>query len=127
MLAQSSPQSKLQLLLSKITTVDIEEFFETWIPKVYGIYPDEYKYRKACIAELLELTCGIASEKTIQKRWNWWSKGTDAYYVPNYIKPILKLAHQKYVALDGYEILPRKNVDEVYGNFTRENLPQNLD
>jgi hypothetical protein len=125
MLTQLKSRTKLEMLLSSPIAVEIEEFCRTWIPEIYGIQTDEYKYRKACIAELLELTDGIVSEKTIQKRWNWWSeKSSPAYHVPNYVKPILRLAHQKYVALKGYEILPRKDVDEIYQKYSRTDLPQ---
>jgi hypothetical protein len=91
------PTITVQSFLKFQTKVNIEEFCAIWIPKLYGIQPNEYGYRKACMNELVRLTEGSASYNTIDKNWQW-TNGEEKY--PSYMKPLLNLAHQRYSVLD---------------------------
>lgn len=88
---------QLHTLFKSQPQVKIQDFCETWIPKLYDVQPDEYGYKKACINELVRLLKGTVRFETISRNWKWGS-GDDKY--TGYIEPLLDLAHQRYSVLD---------------------------
>ncbi len=60
------------------------EYCCRWVPKFYGISPDERGYRKACIKELAKVT--TLEEGTIN---NWGSQFEGR---PNYVLVMLRMA-----------------------------------
>lgn len=97
------------LRLQQCKSLNIEEFCQNWIPKLYGFQPDEYGYRKACIAELARLMDGAITAKGIDKNWKW-NDGKEEY--PSYVKPILSFAHQRYVIMEALGVLPKYTIDD---------------
>jgi hypothetical protein len=87
----------LQAYLKLQHKVNIEEFCSIWIPKLYGIHPGEYGYKKACILELVKLTENAITYESIRRHWKW-EDGKQDY--PIYINPLLSLAHQRYAVLE---------------------------
>lgn len=82
-----------------------EEFCEIWIPKLYGIYPGENLYRKACIQEM---TRHLPAEASNAYR-NWhWTNGRTEY--PKYLPAFLELLDQKYAILEKLDALPRYTI-----------------
>jgi len=92
------------LRLQQRKALNIEEFCQNWIPKLYGLQPDEYGYRKACITELTRLMEGAITAKGIDKNWKW-NDGQEEY--PGYVRPLLSLAHQKYTIMEALGVLPK--------------------
>ena len=85
-----------------------QEFCEKWIPKMYGVYPGEYLYRKACIQEFAKLLPEAVDHKTIERNWRW---GTQNDYYPRYLPAVLLLADQMYKVREALDVLPRHTVE----------------
>lgn len=90
-------------------TLELEDFLHRWIPKLYGIQPDEYGFRKACITELSRLMSGVITARGIDKNWKWQNGQTD---YPPYVKPLLDLADEKYRIMEQLKVLPNYNKTE---------------
>ncbi|MEH2393853.1 MAG: hypothetical protein V7K21_20040 [Nostoc sp.] len=85
-----------------------QEFCEKWIPKLYGVYPGEYLYRKACILEFLRLLPQVVEFQTIEKNWKW---GTSRDSYPKYLASVLLLADQMYKVREALGVLPKYIVE----------------
>jgi len=100
-----------QIYVNKIQgqTVGIDEFCQLWIPKLYGVLPGEYGYKKACIVELRRLLNNTVSFRSIEVNWRW-DGGQKKY--PAYIDPYLVLAHQLYLIKEALGVLPKYSSDD---------------
>ena len=87
-----------------------QEFCELWIPKIYGVYPGEELYVKACIKEFITLIRPIGfTERLIRANWVWMGERKHKY--PEYLGVILGLAHKQYSALECLGSLPRRTIE----------------
>jgi len=80
----------------RLKRLDIETFCELWIPKLYGLQPDERGYKKACISELAKIV-GDISPSNIQKNWKW-GKGEKEY--PKWVDRMLELTDARYKTIE---------------------------
>ncbi len=95
-------------LNSQKPALNIEEFCLEWIPKLYGIHPDDRLYRKACIREMVRLMQGAVKPSSVDKNWDFLEP--DKGY-PSYVKPVLTLAHQQYRIMETLGVLPKFTLD----------------
>lgn len=61
----------IQPYLRLTNSVNIEQFCEKWIPKLYDIHPDERGFKKVCVVELVKIMGGTVSSDNISKHWVW--------------------------------------------------------
>jgi hypothetical protein len=95
---------QLSALLKAQPQVTIHDFCKTWIPKLYNVHPGEYGYKKACVTELVRLFKGAVKPATVSRTWKW---GEDENEYPDYVDPLLDLAHQRYSVLEAMGELRR--------------------
>lgn len=101
--------NKVSILLNEQVEISTDDFFKTWIPKLYGVFPGESLYKAACIKEIIDLCHNKVSKTTITQRW-CWEPNSHRYYVPDYFQAIIILAHRIYLAATALNSLPRKNI-----------------
>jgi len=78
--------------------LDIETFCSEWIPKLYGLLPGEYGYKKACIVELVRIIGGEITFSNIQKNWKWGEGRHD--YPKVYVDRLLELTDARYRTIE---------------------------
>ncbi|BAZ39440.1 hypothetical protein NIES4101_53930 [Calothrix sp. NIES-4101] len=91
------------------TTVNVSEFCEKWIPKIYGVQPGERGYRTACVSELAQIVGTLASFQSIYTNWN--IKDDENGY-PKYVKQMLDFADKEHTIAETLGLLPRKQIPE---------------
>lgn len=84
-------------------TLEIEDFCNRWIPKLYKIEQNEYGFRKACVTELSRLMKDSITLLGIEKNWKWQNGQTD---YPPYVRAVLDLADEKYRVMEQLNVLP---------------------
>ena len=89
--ATTKPYLSLQL------SVNIETFCEKWIPKLYGLHPNEYGYKKCCVIELVKIMGGDVSHDNIKKHWKW-KDGQTGY--PKIVNQLLMHVDARYSTIE---------------------------
>ena len=89
--------TSIQPYLNLQAKVDIESFCAKWIPKLYGIRPDERGFKKFCVIELVKVMGGTVSNGNITKHWVW--KDQQAKY-PAIIDCLLTEVNARYSTIE---------------------------
>jgi hypothetical protein len=78
-------------------TVNIEQFCEKWIPRLYGIEPDERGFKKYCAAELVKVMGGRVTANNIIRHWVWKDGQSD---YPDIVDELLTHVDARYSTIE---------------------------
>ena len=84
----------------------VSEFCEKWIPFLYNVYPDDVKYRRACIQELARIAGDATTYNNIYSNW---VLADDEKGYPRYIRPLLEFADKQYSIMQTLNAQPTQN------------------
>lgn len=96
---------KIQQRVKKLT---VSEFCSKWIPLLYNVYPDDVRYRRACVQELARIAGEATTFKNIHSNWVL-TDDKDGY--PKYIRPLLEFADKQYSIMKTLGVLPQYKLE----------------
>ncbi|MBN3946762.1 MAG: hypothetical protein HWQ38_09795 [Nostoc sp. NMS7] len=96
---------KIQQRVKKLT---VSEFCEKWIPLLYNVYPDDVRYRRACVQELAKIAGDATTYNNIYS--NWVLADNEKGY-PRYIRPLLEFADKQYSIMQTLNVLPQHRLE----------------